>query len=82
MAFDEKYFDEMAFDEVVWNHVVNIHGINPSFFDFFRFMPWHKSDAKKGYFFAFIPGQNRNIFFYGRALYPGFTVQNNFERVH
>jgi hypothetical protein len=34
-------------------------------------MPWHKSDAKKGYFFAFIPGINRNIFVYVRGLYPG-----------
>jgi hypothetical protein len=38
------------------------HSINLSFFDFFRFMPWHKSDAIKGYFFAFRPGLNRNIF--------------------
>jgi hypothetical protein len=34
-------------------------------------MPWNKSDAKKGYFFAFIPGINRNIFVYVRGLYPG-----------
>jgi dephospho-CoA kinase len=40
------------------------------FFRFFQFMPWHKS-AKKGYFFAFIPGIYRNIFVYVRGLYPG-----------
>jgi hypothetical protein len=34
-------------------------------------MPWHKSDAKKGYFFAFRPGLNRNILVYVRGLYPG-----------
>jgi hypothetical protein len=34
-------------------------------------MPWHKSDAKKGYFFAFRPGLNRNILVFVRGLYPG-----------
>jgi hypothetical protein len=33
-------------------------------------MPWHKFDAKKGYFFAFRPGLNRNILIYARSLYP------------
>jgi hypothetical protein len=34
-------------------------------------MPWHKSDAKKEYFFAFRPGLNRNFLVYVRGLYPG-----------
>jgi hypothetical protein len=34
-------------------------------------MPWHKSDAKEWYFFAFRPGLNRNVLIYVRGLYPG-----------
>jgi hypothetical protein len=40
-------------------------------------MPWHKPDAKKGYFFAFRPGLNRNILVYVRGLYPG--VYGNYK---
>jgi hypothetical protein len=48
-------------------------------------MSWHKSDAKKWYFFAFRPGLNRNIFSYARSLYPGVYGINvfffNFELI-
>jgi hypothetical protein len=74
----QKRMEELKFSNLY-------KGINPSFFDFpiyamaqirvffdfFRFMPWHKSDAKKGYIFAFRPGINRNILIYVRGLYPG-----------
>jgi hypothetical protein len=37
------------------------HGITRKKSKKLGFMSWHKSDEKKGYFFAFRPGLNRNI---------------------